>query len=305
MYNGFIVTDSIRNTKQYDGATLKFGITEGGVDYIVKSPKGGISSTYSEYVASRFILALGVPCHEVWLGYYNNTLVAILKDFTTKDIRLRSYKDTRQSSEDTDTSNKSYTYSDVLYMIEKHTKLDRRLKELMIHRFWSMFICDAILGNRDRHAGNWGYLAPKTGTYTPAPIYDNGGSLFPGVDRMILQMQRNEYKFIADRSERFPASVFKIARANGEIKKTNYYDILSDLRINKVLALEIKQLKTNIGFMGIMQTIINVLTEAQQFISPIYMSFYALIVGTRYLHLIERLSIQESYERTRCILDGR
>ena len=49
------------------------------------------------------------------------------------------------------------------------------------------FICDAILGNRDRHAGNWGYLKFSSG-YLPAPIYDNGGSLFPNFDSKI-----NEY----------------------------------------------------------------------------------------------------------------
>ena len=55
MYNGFIVRDNFKNSKIYDGNTLKFGITVDGEDFIVKSGKNSITSIYSEYVASRFI----------------------------------------------------------------------------------------------------------------------------------------------------------------------------------------------------------------------------------------------------------
>ena len=29
------------------------------------------------------------------------------------------------------------------------------------HKFWDMFIIDALIGNHDRHNGNWGFLLNK------------------------------------------------------------------------------------------------------------------------------------------------
>ena len=51
MQNGFIVEDTMRNNKKYDGKTVKFGITIHGENYIVKLHEGNISKIYSEYVA--------------------------------------------------------------------------------------------------------------------------------------------------------------------------------------------------------------------------------------------------------------
>lgn len=155
MYNGFIVKDSMRNKNKYDGKTLKFGITVDNENFIVKMQKETISSLYSEHVASRFIRNLGISCHETWLGYYNSNLVVILKDFTNDKLKLKSFKSTSQSSEDTSLSGKEYTYKDVIYLIKMHTKMSAEQKRLMLIHFWDTFICDAILANRDRHKGNW------------------------------------------------------------------------------------------------------------------------------------------------------
>lgn len=302
MTNGFIVQDYMRNTKRYDGNTLKFGITVDNTDFIVKGTKDSISSIYSEYVASRFICSLGISCHEAYLGYYQGQLVVILRDFAINGKKLRSYKSIRQSSEGTDLSNKNYTYTDVIYLINKHTKMSDENKRKSIQQFWDMFICDAILANRDRHHGNWGYLTSKKG-YTPAPIYDNGGSLFPNIDKNIqkfkIDMENNNcYSFIAERSEKFPASFFQRERGNGEIKRTNYYEILSDLRINKTLTREVKALRQKVGFNQIYENIFRITCEVRNIIPYEYRIFYILIVCTRYLHMIEREPIKKSYMKS-------
>jgi hypothetical protein len=135
MNNGFIVTDEMRNRKLYDGNSLKFGITVDKYNYIVKHKESSISALYSEHIASRFIRSLKIPCHETWLGFYKKELVTILRDFTSPNISLRSFKDTRQSSEDTDISNKTYTYDDVIYLINKHLKLSKDMKVKMLKHF--------------------------------------------------------------------------------------------------------------------------------------------------------------------------
>ncbi len=47
--------------------------------------------------------------------------------------------------------------------------------EETIDRFWDMFIVDALIGNFDRHGGNWGFIK-KDNQYRIAPVYDNGSS---------------------------------------------------------------------------------------------------------------------------------
>ena len=173
-------------------------------------------------------------------------------------------------------------------------------KQRTIIQFWDMFICDAILGNRDRHHGNWGYLVRKRGGYVPAPIYDNGGSLFPDLSNRIDEYMKaisenREYTFIEQRSEKFPASLFQKERANGEIKRTNYYEMLSDLRWNKTLAREVKSIREKVGFNQIYESILRVISDVKDIVPYPYKRFYILIVCTRYLHLIERKTIKQSY----------
>lgn len=311
MHNGFNVEDSMINNKKYDGKTKKFGITVGSQDYIVKFMKdGAITSLYSEHLASRFIRNIGIPCHETWLGYYNKTPVVIMKDFTNKKVILRSYKSTGESSEDTSITDKKYTHDDVLHMINQHTKMSDFNKQRAKIQFWQMFICDAILGNRDRHPGNWGYLVHKGETsYTPAPLYDNGASLFPDLNKRIkeyaIALKTNkEYKFIENRAEKFPASLFMMERNNGEIKRTNYYEILSDLRINKLLAHEVREIREKVGFNQIYESIFREVSEVRHFMKYEYRRFYIVIVCVRYLHIIERKSIKDSYIKTLRRLDN-
>ena len=49
MNNGFIVLDTIKNNKFYDGTTLKFGITVDNVDYII-----GYKTEYWNYINRLF-----------------------------------------------------------------------------------------------------------------------------------------------------------------------------------------------------------------------------------------------------------
>lgn len=299
MNNGFIVEDSMRNNKFYDGRTLKFGITIDGINYIIKLKETSpLSATFSEYIASRFIQSLGINCHDTWFGYYNGRVVVIMRDFTQNTAPLASYQDTEQSSEDTSINTKEYTYEDVLYMIKKHTKMSNQAKNMALRQFWQMFICDAILGNRDRHAGNWGYLKFNSG-YLPAPIYDNGGSLFPNFDSKINEYVgsiRNgkEFEFIKDRAEKFPASLFCIKK-DGVIKRTNFYEMFGYTYKNKILKEEVLNIINNYGFSKIFYNIYSVVQEVADIIPAPYRRFYIAITCVRYLHIIERKSIEDAY----------
>ncbi len=81
--------------------------------------------------------------------------------------------------------------------------------------FWDMFIVDALIGNTDRHNGNWGFLLNnKTKEISFAPIYDCGSCLNPMLeDKQIEEMSKVEIKNLAINS-------YSCLKENG--KKINY-----------------------------------------------------------------------------------
>lgn len=289
----FEVLDSMKNGKFYNGVTEKFGITVNNVDYIVK-----LDDNYSpicEYVASAFIRSIGIACHEVRLGVYNGRIVSIAKDFTSgTSLTLHPYKDMKQSSEDTDIGNKEYTYKDVQYLISKHLKMSPRNRELAIKGFWDMFICDAIVANRDRHWGNWGYLSNGQ-EYILAPLYDNGSSLFPDIGGKLAEyadrVQRKE--FIKVRTFQFPASLFMMQRKDGSIKRTNYYEMFSDLRINKVFASEVNAIRISYGYMDVFNRMYDICCSID--IDNVLRRFYIEIVTIRYMVIVARMNFDKAY----------
>lgn len=294
--------DKYRNNKIYDGNNDKFGITVKGKDYIVKLAKyNGDMSVVTEHVASRFIKQLGIECHVTKLCRYKNEVCVVIEDFTSRNSKLISYKDTRQSSEGTDISSKGYTYNDVIDMINKHTKLTRKNKENEIKHFWTMFLLDAILANRDRHPGNWGYLVDKD-IYKPAPIYDNGWSLFPDVKAVIHKYKNDRIKFIKERSEYFPASLLKTESKDGA-KRTNYFDIIPYLaKTYNEFSVEYNKL-LNVKDEIIYSAIVNAVCE--EVIPKEIRSFYIDVVMVRFLHIIKRLTLDDAIKRVNEMRCGR
>lgn len=291
-----VITDNMRNGKMYDGNSAKFGISLSGVDYIIKMSKKGGLSVFTEYIASNFIYAVDIPCQIVQLGKYGNEFVDVIKDFTSgTEYTLHSFKETRQSSENTDISNKIYSYKDVEYLIEKHTKMSIDQIERSKRCFWDMFICDAILGNRDRHKGNWGYLSNGI-NYSFAPLYDNGGCLFPDVNKQINNFLVDKKSFLESRIFTFPASLFQLRRVirNKESDyRTNYYEMFSDLRINKVFAERVRYFKSRYSYLDIFNIICSIVRPLG--LSYEYTLFYIMITCLRYMCIVLRMDYNKAY----------
>lgn len=173
--HGFIIKDDMINNIQYDGSERKFGITVGGDNYIVKFRKRDWTNVISEVVASNFINECGGLAHSVYLGRYKYDSVAICRDFTAQYGSLETIKSVNSKSIDTDRNNHEYYFDDVQYEISKINRLnyDDAIKSFII-----MYGFDSILGNTDRHEGNWGFCN-MNGKSVFSPIFDNGASLFP------------------------------------------------------------------------------------------------------------------------------
>ena len=231
MYNGFTVTDNMIKDIESSGADNKFWIAIDGVEYLVKDSsynnrrKANSLYPFCEYAGSNFILFSGLlPCQKTYLGRYQGRPVVICEDLFP-DKGFKPFQELHQSSAGTDLGNKEYTYSDVLYILQKKSELNNSAFNNYKHLFWLMFMFDAILGNRDRHSGNWGFVKRSGITYI-APIFDNGNCLFPDVPLA----KTYDKDFIKLRTYRRPPSQFKMWKPEYPDRpmRTNFWEILSD-----------------------------------------------------------------------------
>lgn len=91
-------------------------------------------------------------------------------------------------------------------------------------RFWDMFIVDALIGNWDRHNGNWGFLYNNsTDEVVLAPVFDCGSSLYLQVDDELMTRILNNKNEFNHRIFDIPLSAITY---NG--KKINYFNFLSE-----------------------------------------------------------------------------
>ena len=96
----------------------------------------------------------------------------------------------------------------------------------LLDHFWEMFAIDALLGNFDRHNGNWGFLYDPVSKATGlAPVYACGSCLLPQADESVMQSVLDNEDALNKRVFQFPTSAVKLD--GRKIKNTPY---ISDLQ---------------------------------------------------------------------------
>ena len=220
--------------RAYNGANgKKIAVEYDGRPYMLKVPPSGegkptelsyTNSCISEHIASSIFNLLGIKAQETLLGTFTvngkQKVVCACLDFTAGGKKLYDFCSIKNTILDSDTNGSGTELEDILDTIEKQQYVDPlRLKDY----FWEMFAADALLGNFDRHNGNWGFLYdPNEKKRDIAPVYDCGSCLLPQADDEVMQTVLNDKEAMNLRIYRFPTSAIK---RNG--KKINYYDFLS------------------------------------------------------------------------------
>jgi hypothetical protein len=214
--------------RMYGGANgNKIGILYQGETYMLKFPpkptlKQELSYTnscISEYVACHIFNTLAIDTQETLLGNYDGKITVACKDFETDGFVLKDFAHLKNTIIDSSQNGYGTDLSDILKTIREQQIISPVQLE---NFFWELFIGDALLGNFDRHNGNWGFLInSNSGEVKIAPVYDCGSCLYPqigenGMDHVL----RNE-KEIADRIFVFPTSAIQ-----QEGKKINYFQFL-------------------------------------------------------------------------------
>lgn len=268
--------------KAYNGANgKKIAVEYGGKQYMLKFPPSAerkptelsyTNSCISEHIGSSIFNMLGIEAQETLLGTYlvngKVKIVCACEDFTSDGSILYDFCSIKNTIIDSEHNGSGTELADVLESIEKQEFVNSKA---LLEQFWNVFVIDALLGNFDRHNGNWGFLVNRyTNECRIAPVFDCGSCLLPQADKKVMiNVLTNEDELNA-RVYNFPTSAIK---QNG--KKINYYDFLSSREnadCNKALLRIVPRIDLNR---------ISEFIDSIQYISDLQKKFYKKYITAR------------------------
>ncbi len=217
-------TKAVEQLNNYKGSEKKKTLIYENKKYLVKFPDpireknkniSYINNAFSEYIGSNIFKMAGFKTQNTILGTYKyngkNKIVCACEDFTDEENILYEFENLALS---TNPNKKIETeITDIIEVLEENKHIIN--VEETKNKFWEMFIIDSIIGNTDRHNGNWGFiLNKKTNKIQFAPIYDCGSCLNPILEEeKIKTLTEAEIKNIA-------INCYSCLKING--KKINY-----------------------------------------------------------------------------------
>lgn len=229
-------TELPKKKKAYGGANgSKLSVLYNGTQYMLKFPPHPFrnkdmsyaNSCISEYIGCHIFEIVKNPVQETILGVYNHQgkekIVVACRDFTSPGVVLQDIASLKNQVIDSERNGYGTELDDILFSIHEQTAIDPKTLE---ERFWDMFIVDALIGNWDRHNGNWGLLYNTVDdTIELAPVFDCGSCLYPQLD---LEKMRT----VLDSPDEMNFRVYEIPlsgiRKND--KKIKYFDFLTSLQ---------------------------------------------------------------------------
>lgn len=211
----------------YKGSEKKKTLIYNNIRYLVKFPDpireknkniSYVNNAFSEYVGSNIFKIIGFETQNTLLGTYTyngrEKIVCACEDFTDGNHVLYEFENLALSAnpdKKIDTE-----LSDIMEVIEEIKNLTQIIiADNIKEKFWDMFIVDSLIGNTDRHNGNWGLLVNARSSKAGfSPIYDCGSCLNPMLeDNQIERINEVELKNLA-------INCYSCIKENG--KKINY-----------------------------------------------------------------------------------
>lgn len=266
----------------YGGANgSKINVSYDGKSYMLKFPPlptrnktmSYTNSCISEFIACHIFEELGFKTQQTLLGNYTDSrgkekVVVACEDFTADGKKLIEFAQLKNTCIDSDGNGYGTELSSILQAIEEQTLLPPdELRDF----FWDMFIADALLGNFDRHNGNWGVLVDEARQSAEiAPVYDCGSCLYPQMAADDMQNILNSEEEINARVYTFPLSIIQ---ENG--KKISYFKFISSLQ-NEDCNAALRRVYGRINTEKI-----NAIIEETPIIPQIQKEFYKIMIRER------------------------
>lgn len=305
-------TNAKEKNKGYAGANgSKICIVHDGEQYMLKFPSlaqknddmSYSNSVISEYLACHIFNSISIPVQETVLGTYNlkgkEKMVVACKDFATKGWVIQDFASLKNRVIDSERQGHGTDLYSILETIEEQKIMDStELKKF----FWDIFIGDALIGNWDRHNGNWGFLYNEmTDEIKLAPVWDCGSSLYPQADEDLMKTILSNDGEKNHRIYNIPTSALKI-----NDKRINYFDFISS-GINEDCTEALKRIAPRIDLEKINQIVQNI-----ECIHPIQKEFYQTMIRERKekiidqsLKIIERENRNQDHSLTKHATEGK
>ncbi len=269
--------------RAYNGANgKKISVLYEGEQYMLKFPPSAekkptnlsyTNSCFSEHIACNIFNLLGINAQKTILGIYKikgkEKIVCACKDFTADGSRFFDFCSIKNTILDSDSNGTGTELNDILDTIEKQQYVAS--EKLLVH-FWNVFIVDALLGNFDRHNGNWGFLYnEKNKIASIAPVYDCGSCLLPQADEATMKEVLSNRDALYARVYQYPTSAIKV-----NDKKINYYDFIKS-RANEDCNKALERILPKINIVQISEFI-----DGIEYLSDLQKEFYRTYINARY-----------------------
>ena len=273
-------TNAIEEFNKYKGSEKKKTLIYDNKKYLVKFPDpvreknkhiSYINNAFSEYIGSNVFRIIGFKTQNTILGKYEyngkEKIVCACEDFTDNENVLYEFESLALSA---NPDKKIETeLNDIMEVIEENKMIN---PEETKQKFWDMFVVDCLIGNTDRHNGNWGFLLNKNSKDVEfAPIYDCGSCLNPMLeDEEIEKINKTELKNLA-------TNCYSCLKENG--KKINYITYIKQMK-NEECNNAIKRIFKKIDIKEI-----DIFIDNIECMSNSRKEFYKEIIGQRYKYI--------------------
>ncbi|MEY8380637.1 HipA domain-containing protein [Ileibacterium valens] len=235
-------------------------------------PQEYSNSIISEYIGSQILNRIGLPTQNTVLGFYNvdkkRKICVACKDFTQPNLILQDFASLKNGVIHSTESGYGTELSDILDTIHSQQFVDAYELESF---FWDMFVGDALIGNTNRHDGNWGFLYDQNNNLIRlAPLWDQGSSLYP-------QLSETKMKEILEDEDEILAQVYtypnSAIKRNG--KKVSFFDILKSDEFPEC-TLSLRKIASRIDLDDI-----NTMIDEISILSDLQKTFYKTMIKKR------------------------
>lgn len=282
----------------YGGSDKKRGIIYNGKRYMLKlsdripdEKQNSLNSSYSnssfsEYVGCHILQRLGFIVQNTLLGTIKLTSskgeekvypVVACENFIPEGKQLIEFKVIENALLNIKPPRVPHIEHIYEILDNENVYFSKSFGRLALNAYWDLFIVDALLGNFDRHANNWGYLIDeKSGEITLAPIYDCGSCLYPQMsDEAGLRIIQDPAE-VQMRIDKFPLAALEIAG-----NKVNYREYISSF-INPDCTAALLRIAPRINIDEI-----NALVQSMPELTAARKKFYCTMLTERYKQIIE------------------
>lgn len=274
----------------YTGSDRKEGLIDSeGRRYLVKYAEAHtrvnnldtsyVNNVISEYMASHILEIVGFEVHHTFIGTRNQNLLVACENFTSDHQFLIEFGQYMRKHYDSGDIGRVPDITQIEYVLYNDPVLCGYAQELWA-MYWERFVGDALVGNFDRHMGNWGYITDtQTRTVYASPIYDNGSTLFPALSEKAMREDVLPYpKEIMKRTLLFPKTALTVRG-----KKVSYLDMLSSgyvpsltEAVKKIVPIIVKRIPHVREFI-----------DTQDFLSDIRKTFYKTMLDSRVDYILK------------------